>query len=310
MGYMDADELDEGTEEGAAEGTDSTTAEEQPQEAQPADSKPEGEQTGSEAPFTGKEAKKDEQAAPAAGEFDLGGGQKIKGLSPEQIKSLEGGFLRNKDYTQKLQKFHSEYKRFEGVVQAAQQNPLELRKYFSPAHLRAALGEQATPQTPHQPVQGDGKDEFAQFEPEAANILRSYKQEISGLKEQLGQALGQINQFGQKFETADQQQAQQALDSEVGQAMTQFPVLNQGQYKDYNRQLILMKIAANPNRSALEIAHEIAETWASGATPTATPASTKVIGPGASVPLAPKRPKTMEEADRQAHARLGARFIP
>jgi len=242
------------------------------------------------------------------GTYDLDGVQ-FQGLTKEQTEALSRGVSLNKDYTQGKQKLSEEIKDFNSAVNTARTDPIELRKYFTPEHLIRALGydpaRAAGATAPTAP--NAGQIDYTKFEPEAAAVFQKQQSAIEQLTASNKELQGQIGGFNNRFQAGDNERDRAAIETEVGDAMSKFPILNQGEYKDYNRQLILMKIAANPALTAVEIANDVSKVWASGKKPVGgvAPSQTKVVGPGGSVPLAPNQSKTYDEADKSAHGRFG-----
>ena len=248
------------------------------------------------------------QEAATDGAYDLDG-VAFNGLSKEQVEALTRGTSLNKDYTQGKQKLGDDVRTFNRAVRSAQTNPMELRKYFTPEHLIRALGYDPSqtsraPGTAH--TTNTGAVDYTKFEPEAAAVFKNQQTAIDQLTKANGQLQERLGGYDERFNSADNDKNQATLETEVQGAMGKFPILNQDSYKDYNRQLILMKIAANPERSAMDIANEVSKVWASGKTPVDGPAPRKrVVGPGGSVPLKPSMPKTFAEGSRAASARFG-----
>jgi len=251
-----------------------------------------------------------EQAVATDGTFDLDGVQ-LTGLTKEQSEALSRGVSLNKDYTTGKQQLADDVRNFNTALQTAQTNPAELRKYFSQEHLIRALGYDPSRMTQNQqttPANTGGVD-YSKFEPEAAAVFKQQQQAIDQLTQANQQLHARQGQYDQRFQTADNDKLVGEMDTEVASAMDKFPILNQEGYKDYNRQLILTKIAATPNRSALEIANEISQVWSNGKTPTGgTPKAQKVVGVGGSVPLAPRQPKTFEDGAKSASSRFGVAY--
>jgi len=252
-----------------------------------------------------------EPVAASDGVYDLDGVQ-FNGLSKDQVDAITRGASLNKDYTQGKQKLGDDIRAFNGAVRNAQTNPMELRKYFNPEHLIRALGydpsklSNAPGSAPATPA---GEVDYTKFEPEAAAVFKQQQTAIDQLSKANQQLQERIGGFSERFNSVDNDKNQAALETEVQDAMGKFPILNQANYKAYNRKLILMQIAAQPERSAMEVANEISQTWASDKTPMAGPAPRKrVVGPGGSVPLAPTANKTFDEGGRAAAARFGVPY--
>jgi len=290
----------------ATETTDSAEQAEQPEETAP-DSEGEGEAT--EVADSPDEASKAEATAT---EFDLDG-VKFGGLTKQQVEALKRGVALNKDYTTKTQKLAAERKALDSTYQELQSNPLKLREYFTPEHLMFALGLDPRQRTNAAPATGAqapaGQDKFEKFEPDAAALLREYdsgiqeaRREIQGLKAKLGE-------FDGRFKQTDAVQMQASLEKEVTDALSHYPILNSEKHRAYNRQLILMKIAASPERSAIEVAEEISKIAAISGAPPVSNNKTRVVGPGTSVPLGPKAPSSFDDAEKASHARFGTTFV-
>lgn len=317
MGMWDAFEGEQHDTPDAEEPMDSEGADEQPEGDEPLDSEgDEGATEGADQETEGvktAEGVKPSKAEGTATEFDLDG-VKFGNLTAEQVAALKRGVALNKDYTAKTQKLASERKALDATYQELQSNPLKLREYFSPEHLMYALGfdpRQRAAAAPTGATAPGGQDRFEKFEPEAAALLREYdsgiqeaRREIQGLKSKLGE-------FDGRFKQTDDAKAQADIESEVGEALTHYPILNNEKSRAYNRQLILMKIAANPERSALEIADEISKIAAvtGTSTPPVSTNRTRVVGPGTSVPMGPKTPKSFDDAEQASHARFGTTFV-
>jgi len=258
------------------------------------------------------EGAKDEKASSTDTDFDLDG-VKFEGLTTEQIEALGRGVALNKDYTTKTQKLAVERQDLDNTYKELQTNPLKLREYFSPEHLMHALGmnpnqRNVAPTAPNAPA---GKDKFEAFEPEAANLLREYDQGIQEARREIQGLRAKFGEFDNRFQKTDDANAQVEIEKEVGDALTHYPALNNENTRAYNRQLILMKIAATPTRSAMDIADEISKFAPAARTATAPVSNnkTRVVGPGASVPMGPKTPSTFDEAEQSSHARFGTTFV-
>lgn len=274
---------------------------------------------------TGKvsETKVTEDATPAP-LFDLNGKLTLKAgtqLSPEHIKELERGWLRESDYTRKTQEIaavRQDYLRLNNIAQQIEKDPRAIRQHlptekilsaFSPEELlNVGLAQAKVPPQLWNEFLDWHAENGGQFSDKSQGFKADpYQEKFSKYEQKISTLEAKILGKEEKESRAAYETQLSNFDKEVDAAVAKYPGLKK-------KSLLVQIAASDGNKSPDEIAKELADERArdieqekqSWLTRKKEQQTNRVTVPkGSRVPIMPKQPKTFEEADAMVEQAYG-----